>query len=71
MRNYVKELRELADKNPDNGLYRELADYMNARLIQSNKTIFEFVPIDGVPEGKERLIDLIQELREKGFWDGN
>ena len=71
MKNYGAELRKLADKNPDS-LYRELADYMNHRLIITNRSIFEYIPVlDGVKEGKDHLIPFITELREKGFFDGN
>ncbi len=66
MRNYVKELRAMG---PD---YTELADYMNERLIKTNKTIFEYIPlIDGLKEGKQHLYPLLTELIEKGFFDGN
>lgn len=68
MRDYVTELRKMAAKEPDS-LYRELADYMNYRLIITNRSIFEYIPVlDGVKEGKEHLIPLIVRLTEEGFF---
>jgi hypothetical protein len=70
-RNYIEELRALSVKEND-GLYGRLADYMNARLIKTNQTIFEYIPgLDGLKEGYQDLYPVIEKLREKGFFDGN
>lgn len=65
-KNYVEELR-----SSENPLEKELAEYLNYRLIKTNLTIFEYVPIDGIKEGYQHLIPLIDKLRKKGFFDGD
>jgi hypothetical protein len=69
MKNYIEELRKRSEKGEPE--LRELADYLNDRLIKTNKTIFEYVPIDGLKKGKQHLYDIIDKLRKEGFFDGN